>query len=391
MITIPTLSALYNGIINDINTEYGTNINPFGKAVLRAIAAVQAAKLKIIYLCIGLLQKNVAPDTCDYETLLRFGMIKLGRTPFAAVAGQYKLRVIGSIGAVIPINSIFKADDTSTSPGVLYILDSAHTLTATTDYVTVRCLTLGEEGLLNINDTLTPTAPIPLVNSGPGSVLVNLQVVQPLAAETTDAYRLAVLNSYRLEPQGGAATDYRLWAQDAQGVKAVYPYAKSGYQGQINLFVEATVADSSDGKGTPTAQILTDVETVVNYSPDTSLPVNENGRRPLQVMVFYLAVTPRTVQITITGFQGLTIPIENTLLTALSGTVNAIRPFIASADLLTSKNDTLDNNVLIASILNALPGSIFTSVSFTIDTVPKTTFQFINGDIPYFNVVILYV
>jgi hypothetical protein len=59
MITIPTLQQINASIINDLQAQYGNNIPPFGKVVLRAIAAVQAAKLKLIYLTLGNLQKNI--------------------------------------------------------------------------------------------------------------------------------------------------------------------------------------------------------------------------------------------------------------------------------------------------------------------------------------------
>jgi uncharacterized phage protein gp47/JayE len=390
MITIPTINQLYTGIISDINTEYGVNINPFGKAVLRCFAAVHAAKLKIYYLVIAALQKNVAPDTCDEETLIRFGTIKLGRVPFAAVAAQYTVKVTGTIGAVIPAQSTFKSDDSSLNPGVLYVLDSAYTLVSATDYITVRCLTLGTDGKLDLLDTLTPTAPIPLVNSEPSSVSVFTVSVQPLAAEEIEAYRTAVILSYRLEAQGGAATDYRLWAQDAQGVERVYPYAKSGFQGEINLYVEATIVDSIDGKGTPTTQILTDVESVVEFNPDTSLALNERGRRPLQAMVNYLPVTIKTIVITITGYSGITTAIQATLLTALTDTINAMRPFVAGADVLTDKNDIIDTNKLIGSIITAKPGAVFTSVTFTVDAISMSTYTFNNGNIPYLNPTIIY-
>lgn len=229
MANIPTFNQLNTAILSDLEAQYGITISLFGKVFLRALAAVQAGKLKILYLVLGNLQKNVWVDTADAEeiggTLQRFGRIKLGRNPFPPVAGQYTVVVTGSIGAVIPSETTFKSDDDSTSPGFIYVLDNAYTLTSITDSITVRALTAGIESKLNILDKLTATAPIALVNS---SVSVYTIIVNPLAAEDLEDYRTKTNQSFRLEPQGGAATDYRLWAQDAQGVERVYPYAKSG-------------------------------------------------------------------------------------------------------------------------------------------------------------------
>lgn len=387
MIAIPTLSQLYTSVLNDLETQYGVTISPVGKTFLRALAAVQAGKLKLFYLVIGNLQKNIFADTAESEsiggTLERFGRVKLGRNPFGATAAQYELTITGSIGAVIKAGTTFKSDDDSLNPGYLFVLDTDYTLVATTDTITVRALTAGIESELNETDTLTATTPIALVDPG---AYVSDVVVEPLSAETTEAYRTAILNSYRLEAQGGAATDYRLWSQDAQGVAAVYPYAKSGASNEINLFIEATVADSTDGKGTPSASILADVEEVVEFNPDTTLPLLERGRRPLGVFqVHYLPVTIKQVDIIITGYSGLTAAIQALLLTAITNAVNQIRPFVSAADVLSNKNDILDINKIIATIISQQPGAIFESVTLKINTVEVSSYTFIDGNIPYLN------
>lgn len=386
MITIPTISQLYTGILADLETQYGVTIPLFGKNFLRALAAVTAGKQKLQYLCLGAVQKNIFIDTADPEssggTLERFGRIKLGRNPFPARAGQYVIQVTGEVGAVIAASTTFKSNDDSFHPGKLYVLDSEYTLVSTTDSITVRALEAGLDSALNTNDELTATAPIANVDSI-ASVLS--ETIEPLAAEEIEAYRAAGLNSYRLEAQGGAATDYRLWAQDAQGVERVYPYAKNGTTAEINLFVEATIADSIDGKGTPSAGILSAVEDVINFNPDTTLDLLERGRRPLQVIVHYEPVTIKQVDIEIGGFVGLTADIQTEILNAITGALSEVRPFIAGADVLENKNDIFDVNRIISIILSVKPGAVFTSVDLQIDSFSVSTFTFENGDIPYLN------
>ena len=385
MITIPTLKQLHTGILSDLETQYSSSISLFGKVFLRALAGTQAAKLKLIYLAIGNLQKNIFVDTADSVeiggTLERFGVIKLGRLPYKATAGIYTVTVTGTIGGVIPASTTFKSDDTSLNPGYLFVLDNAYTLVATTDTITLRALTAGEESKLNVGDTLTATGPIALVNS---SVEVATISTSPLAAETIEAYRTAIINSYRLEAQGGAATDYRIWSADAQGVQKVYPYAKSGAVCEVDLYVEATTADSTDGKGTPTAQLLLDVEAVVNFNPNTSLDLNERGRRPLDVIVNYLPVTPRSVNLTIAS-SSFTTAQKATLLTALTDVINEIRPFVDSADDLDYKNNILDSNKVIGVIINAIPGASFGAITIEVAGIVYPTYTFALGNIPYLN------
>lgn len=387
MIALPTLSELYTGIINDLQSAYGVTISIVGKVALRAIAVVQAGKLKLYYLVIGNLQKNIFVDTADPEaiggTLERFGRVKLGRNPFPAVAGEYVFQVTGTPGSTIQASTTFKSDDTSASPGMLFVLDAAYTLVSNPDFINVRALTPGEISKLNVTDTLTATAPIALVNS---AVMVESETVQPLDAEDIETYRQQIINSYRFETQGGAATDYRLWSQDAPGVRFVYPYKKSGDYGEINLFVESTVADSVDGKGTPGTLMLASVESVVEFNPNAALPLLERGRVPLSAwQVNYLPVTVKTVDVVITGAVGFTADIKAALLIAITDAVNKIRPFVSAADVLANKNDILDVNKLIGIIITSNPSAVFGSVSFTVDTTPLLTYLFIDGNIPYLN------
>lgn len=387
MITIPTLNQLYTGILSDLETQYSNNISLVGKVFLRALAGTQAAKLKLFYLAIGNLQKNIFVDTADSTaiggTLERFGFVKLGRLPYKATAGVYTVQITGSIGAVIAASTTFKSDDTSLNPGYLFVLDNAYTLVSTTDTISLRALTAGEEAKLNIGDTLTVTAPIALVNSGSEVTVIT---TAPLAAEDLEAYRTAVINSYRLEPQGGAATDYRIWSADAQGVQRVYPYAKSGAVCEVDLYIEATTADSTDGKGTPTAQLLLDVEAVVNFNPNTSLDLNERGRRPLDVIVNYLPVTIKTVNINIASSQFTTAQ-KALLLTAITDSVNDIRPFVDSADDEDFKNNILDSNKIVGVIINQIPGANFGAITIEVDSVVVSTYTFMLGNIPYLNTI----
>lgn len=381
MITIPTLNALYTQILADLEAEFNITIPLFGKNFLRALAAVQAAKLKLFYLAVGNIQKNIFCDTADPEasggTLERFGRVKLNRNPFPAVAGQYTVAVTGTIGAVIPAQTTFKSDDTSTSPGYLFILDSAYTLTATTDYIMLRALTAGEDAVLVATDTLTATAPIAGVNS---AAAISAIVVAAEDAETIEEYRAEVLAAYRLEPQGGAATDYRLWASDAVGVRQTYPYAKTGESNVIDLYVEGNTAN-----GVPSAGVLAQVEAVVELDPDTSKPLNERGRRPLGVLqVNYLDVVPLSVNITINDFVGTEEQKEN-IDNAIADSLDAIRPFVSGADIVADRNDTLSETRLAFYIQDAEPTVSFSSVDITVNGVAQTSYQFTMGNIPYYN------
>lgn len=385
MITIPTLAQLYAANIAALEAEFTITIPVIGKSFLRGLAAVQAAKQKMYYLAIANTQKNIFIDTAESEsiggTLQRFGRVKLNRNPFPATAGQYQCVVSGVAAAVINSETTFKSDDDSASPGKLFILDNTFTFVTTSGTIVLRALEAGTDSKLSTGDTLTATIPIANVSA---TATVNSENVAPLAAEDLEVYRDKALAAYRLEPQGGAATDYRLWSYDAQGVQEAYPYAKSGAANEINLYIEATIADSTDGKGTPSQALLDAVEEVVEQDPDTTKPLTERGRRPLGVFeVHYLPVTPKNIDITIAGYTG--VDISAAVTAALELALSTKRPFIAGADILADRNDTFDTNNIIAIILNTKPGSVFGAITLTVAGVAVSTYTFTEGNIPYLN------
>lgn len=387
MTTIPTIQQLYTSILADLESDFEVSIPVLGKSFLRALSGIQAAKLKLSYYALGKLQKNLWPDSADSVanggTLERFGEVKLGRSPFSATQGQYLIEVTGTIGATIKAQTLFKSNDTAQNPGKLYILDTAYELATEIDTITVRALEAGLDSKLNAGELLTATQPIAGVDS---QAEVAEEVVAPQAAEEIEDYRTKIVQAFRLEPQGGATGDYVLWAQDAQAVKRVYPYASSGNPNEIDLYVEATEADSTDGKGTPSAGLLEDVEEVIETSPDTTLSDEERGRRPLGVFqVNVEAITPLDIDITINDFLNITAEKQTLISNALEEAIAAIRPFVPGADIESERNDTLSVNVIISTILAAVPGAAFGAIELEVDGTPETSFTFTNGDIPYKN------
>lgn len=387
MIQIPTLAELQTQVQADLEASFDDTIPSFGKNFLRVFSGVIAGLLWLFYKGLGFIQKNIFVDTADPEsaggTLERWGRIKLGRNPFPARAAKYNVQVVGTIGATIPAQTTFKSNDDSASPGMLFILDEAFVLTSSPDQVIIRALEPGLDSRLNVADGLTTTAPI--ANVDKGAVIVSVSV-EPLAAETIEEYRTKTEESFRTEPQGGAPADYRIWASDVQGVAKVYPYAKSGAPGEINIYVEATTVDSIDGKGTPSSGMLAEVADVIELDPDTTKTIEERGRRPLGVFdVHELAVSPKDVDIEIADFISPDADKQALIESSLDTLISSIRPFISGADVLSEKNDVLNVNKVISAILSAVPNADFGTVTLIVDGSPVDSITFNNGDIPWLN------
>ena len=381
---IPTIKEINTNISNDLRSKLNLSID-YLKKTLDAFALVLSAQYHLVYLYLSDIQDNIFPDkatTSDQGgTLERQGMIYMNRNPFPDSVGSFKVSVTGVAGSVLRVNLTFKSNEDALNPGQVYILDSAYTLTGTADEIEIRSIGAGVDYNLNVADKLTITEPVIGVDK---TVTVTEVLVQPKAGETTELYRSAILNAIQLEPQGGSRADYRQWCTDAQGVRLVYPYVPDVDTGDISLYVEATLVDSNDGKGTPTSTILTDVEDVIEQDPDTTKPINERGRRPMQANVTVLPIVLVPVDVTIKGLNVDTTAVRASINSSITDLLYNVRPFISGADLRRNKNDILYSGKVQSVVTDTLTnGNFFNLLTLYVDGNEITSYEFTLGNIPY--------
>lgn len=382
---IPTIKEIREDLSNNLKDKLEISDDNLRKK-LDAFSAVISAQMKLLYLSLSDVQDNLFVDKADtFEnggTLDRFGQIYLNRTRKAATNGEYEVSVDAEAGTVLRQGLTFKSNDDSSNPGNLYILDSELTLTGSNDTITIRSLDSGTAVFLLVGDTLTITEPVIGVISQ--IVEVVSEVSQPLAEESVEDYRTAILESIQLEPQGGSRTDYRLWASDAQGVRKVYPYVKDGDGGTVQVYVEATLTDSTDGKGTPSTTILDNVEEVINFDPDETKPINERGRIPIQANLEVLSINLIPVDVTITGLSDSSTSVFDSVKSNLDSYLYNIRPYVAGADLSRNKNDILFAARLQSAVTDVLDSSnFFTNFVVQVNGVEQNSFEFTRADMPY--------
>jgi len=387
MKNIPSIIELNEDIANDLRSKLGLTDDDL-KKVVSALPLVLSAQLKLLYLFLGDIQDNCFPDKASTElnggTLERQGRIYLNRNPFPDSIGVFKLSVTGVAGSILRSDLTFKSNDDALNAGQVYVLDTEYTLTGTADEIEVRSIGAGVDYNLSVGNNLTITEPVIGVDK---TVIVTEVVTQPTAGETEELYRKAILNAIQLEPQGGAKSDYRIWSGDAQGVRLVYPYVRDGEAGTVDIYVEATLIDSADGKGTPTNAIMYGtggVEDVINFDPDTTKPDYERARRPMQANVEVSAITLIPVDVTITGLNDDSASVQTAIESALTNFIYDVRPFIDGADLLRNKNDILYSGNVQGVVTSALlNGNFFDVLELKVDGNIVTSYEFGLGNIPY--------
>lgn len=384
-VNIPTIEELETQILNNYASEFGVSVDELGTTI-RVESRVEAGLLYQYYLTLGQVEENVYPDVCDTATLLRFGQGLLNRLPSSAVAGEYQIEVIGSIGAEIKAGTTFKSNDDSNAPGYLFVVDLDFTLTATTDYLSVRALTSGLDSKLIVTDKLTATQPLANIND---EAEVDSITTNAAEGESLESYREDVLSALRLEPQGGSPSDYRLWALDVPEVRTVYPYLKPNNVGSIDVYVEATPENSETIIGVPSQAILDDVykKPSGGESESGAIVYNESeqrGRRPLGIFnIDCLPVNPLSIDLEFTDLTN--IAAKDDIQSAVEEYLYTVRPFIAGAESLLNKNDVLTIGQLISVVVTVLNevGGTYSDLEMKVNSVTVNTYTFTYGFYPY--------
>jgi uncharacterized phage protein gp47/JayE len=381
---IPTIKEINENISGDLKNRFNLFSDKL-KKTFNALALVLSGQFHLVYLYLRDIQNNIFPDTASTElqggTLERLGRMYLNRNPFPATIGVFEVSVIGIAGSILRANLTFKSNDDSLSPGQVYVLDSEYTLTGTDDVIEIRSTGSGTTFNLNVNDRLTITEPVIGVDK---TITVTEVIDQPKAAEETELYRQAILTAIQLEPQGGSKGDYRQWATDAQGVRLVYPYVRDADASVVDIYVEATKADSEDGNGIPSETILDDVFDVINEDPDITKQPYERSRKPLQADVQVSSITRIPVDVTIDGLFNDSSAIQDTIQNNIENFLYQVRPFIDGADLRRNKNDILYSGKLQAVVTDSLTnGNYFNTLTMAVDGGAAVFYEFDLGFVPY--------
>lgn len=381
---IPTIVEINQNISGDLKSRFNLFSDKL-KKTFNALALVLSGQFHLVYLYLRDIQNNIFPDTATSELqggmLERLGRIYLNRNPFNATIGRFNISVVGVAGSVLRESLTFKSNEDALNQGQVYVLDLEYTLTGTDDVIEVRSIGSGVEFNLNVGNRLTITEPIIGVDK---TVTVTEIIEQPKASEDLELYRQAILTAIQLEPQGGSKGDYRQWATDAQGVRLVYPYVRDSNASIVDIFVEATLADSVSGTGVPTTTILNDVLEVINEDPDVTKLPYERSRKPMQADVQVSAITRVPIDINITGLNNNTASVQSTIESAIVDFLYKVRPFIDGADLRRNKNDILYSGKLQSAVTDSLTnGNFFNDLTVLVDGNAVVFYEFDLGNVPY--------
>jgi len=307
-----TIEEVQQLLIRSFEHEFNTQLRILPKSFIKILCKVFAGVFIIVYKLVGWYFLQMFPETADWEEVTILGvrlspLVKLGvlfgvGEPLAGVQWRGIITIdVLTQGSILYSGIQLKSSVT----GKLYIVEETKTLLQTKENVSIVCTEIGTAGNLEQNDTLNFVNPYGFIETE--AVVLDVTRVG-LDNELESSYRNRVINRFRLQPQGGALADYRIWASEVPGVLNVYPYNDKEQPGGVLLYVSGisdVYVDRVPDKG-----LLKKVGEACTYDPQTGRAT----RKPLTAMLdpkndgSYSNVKPVSVavfDVVITGVSGI--------------------------------------------------------------------------------------
>lgn len=368
-LTTPTTKEINNNIIAQLEANLNQTIPLLPKSFLRVLAKVLSGVFVLLYKYGGFMFLQIFVKTAINSDTIVNGqvvnpLIEWGRLigvgdPIPASNAELLINVsVTNQTGFLPSNSQL----TNSNNGVTYLTLGSVSLNASIVQVSIKAASDqsggnggGVTGNLNIGDIVSFANPLPNVNK---DAVVVSQLITGSDGETTDSYRQRILDRFQKRPQGGAYADYELWGEEVAGVANIYPY--TGLPGEVDIYVEATVASSGSADGFPTQAQLDAVKNSIEF--------DKNGiasRRPANAFVNVLSITRKSFQVQILNLQVDDAgAVQSQIESAVEEYFLNSEPFIPGVSVFPRK-DRLSSAELAAVVSNIVSGSggVFTNVN----------------------------
>lgn len=383
----PTISDINSTIIAQLEASIGQTIPLLPKSFERVLAKTLAALFVILYkyggfIFLQLFVKTALNEETEINGKTINPLIEWGRLigtgdPVAATQAELivDVTVENQTGSLASGTQLL-----STKNGVTYVTIGSVLLNAATVQATIRAVSdqqggggAGAIGNLEPGDTVSFAGSVANVAN---DTVVASQSVTGANAESTEVYRQRVIDRFQKRPQGGAYSDYELWGEEVAGILNVYPY--TGDPGQVNVYVEATVASSGDPDGIPTAAQLQAV--LDNINLDTT---GRASRRNANAFVNSLPISRTAFNVNVDGIQDVDdlAQVQTDITTAITDYFASIEPFIAGLSI-PPRNDQLTKTKISAIIEDIVTasGGTFADITFQEDGSPLNLSAYIVGE-----------
>ena len=306
---VPSTQTVSDQIIAAIESEIGKSISLLPKSFTRVLSKALAGLWTITYKYTAWshLQKYVAYASFNetevngrkLRPLVEWGRLVGVGDPVAATNAQLTVSfgVINTDSSTLPAGSQL----VHPSSGVIYITMSDVSLDADPETVNVLAASdtdngggAGTVGNRNNGDVLQWANPIAQLNTVGATVTGT--TVTAADAETEDAYRARVVDRFAGRAEGGAYSDYAIWATEVNGIINAYVYT-GDEPGSVEVYIEADEASSNED-GIPTDAQKAAVEASIEQTSGGLA-----SRRPVSAYVTVRKISRQGYDVTVNGLS----------------------------------------------------------------------------------------
>jgi uncharacterized phage protein gp47/JayE len=309
----PTLTALRDQSIEDITTSGVPGLTGLLRnAVLRVLAWCMAGLAYSVYGYADWIARMGVPFTAESEYLYAWAAL-IGIYPKEATAATGAATFTGNPDTVLPSgNNLTRQDGTPYVTTADGIVDTSGNVT-----VPIEALVLGALTNCDAGTPISLATPIPGINSGG---ITSGPTVGGADQEGDEALRSRMLAKYRAPPQGGAATDYVIWALEVPGVTRAWVVGGGYGPGSVVVYPMLDDAQAAHG-GFPQGTDGSAVEEV--RAPTASgdqLFVAEHlfPVQPVTTLVYVAAPIPFPIDVTLEGLDPDTEDMRAQIVAALN-------------------------------------------------------------------------
>ncbi|HSR78772.1 MAG TPA: baseplate J/gp47 family protein [Xanthobacteraceae bacterium] len=309
----PSLTALRNQSIQDITTSGVPGLTGLLRnSVLRVLAWCMAGLAYSVYGYADWIARMGVPFTAEDEFLFAWAAL-IGIYPKEATAAHGHARFSGDPGRILPILTPLRRQDgtpyQTTAEGIVDGTGAVEVPIAAT--------------VLGAFTDADPETPITIGSSVPGINAGGLTVGYTVGGadqESNEALRTRMLAKYRAPPQGGAATDYLLWALEVPGVTRAWAAPMGLGAGTVIVYPMFDGAEAEHGgfpQGTD-GVAAAERRSAPRAAGDQALVADHIfPLQPVTALVHAVAPTPFPVDVTLLALDPNTEEIRDAIVAAL--------------------------------------------------------------------------
>lgn len=271
----PTLQELKDRIVGDIETTIDSKIPLLKKNVFRVFGTVFAGAVHTLFGYLVWVSKQCFPDTAEKEFLERWASL-WNITRKVAEFAEDTFTATGTNGQTILTGSLWLGRN-----AIEYETLEDATIASGIAVIPVRAKTAGTIGNLAAGEILTIVSPQIGIDSE-GTVGEN-GITGGIDIESDEELRARLVERIQNPPQGGAKSDYIIWAKEISGVTRAWCYPMLAGAGTVSV---TFVLDNSENI-IPDSDKITEVYDYLET------------KRPATAELFVFALTEVTINFTI--------------------------------------------------------------------------------------------